>query len=109
VSDDEIPKLEDWLTEFGGRPRRVEIVVAVYELDEPVSDERVHDIPVGQTGVHVVRYDDPRKPPDIDGVHYVMAVNADGSHIWDDWFESLKGALQAIVAGDYGALRLRGA
>jgi len=107
VPEDEIPKFADWLAEFRSRPPHVEVVVAAYHLVTPISDEPIHGMAAGQVGLHVVRYDDPRKPLDIDGEHFVMGVSTNGSHTWDHRFESLTAALEAIAEGDYGAVRSR--
>jgi hypothetical protein len=31
-----------------------------------------------------------------------MGVNAEGEHLWDDWYESEQQARQAIAEGEYG-------
>ncbi len=36
--------------------------------------------------------------------HYVMGVDADGLHLWDDWYDSEQAAREAISDGHYGAV-----
>jgi hypothetical protein len=108
VLGDEVPKVADWLAEFRSRPPLVEVVVAAYDLVEPIGDDPVHGMAAGQVGLQLVRYDDPRSSPNRDGEHYVIGVSADGSHTWDHWFVSLTAAQQAITEGAYGVVRIRG-
>jgi hypothetical protein len=99
MAEDEIPKLADWLAEFRSRPEPTEVVVASYDLVEPVADR-----PGQVVAVDIVRYDAPRWPDPPDDSHYVMGADANGEHHWDDWYESEEAAREAITDGHYGAV-----
>ena len=107
MAEDDIPKLADWLAEYRSRPEPVEVIVASYDLVEPVSDDPHEALSAGQVGVDIVRYDAPGWPGPPDDSHYVMGVNADGAHLWDDWHESEQAAREAMSDGQYGTVVAR--
>lgn len=102
VTNDEIPKLDDWLAQYRGRPEPVEIVVASYDLPKPVADDPVHGMSAGQTGIDIVRYEATGRPGPPDNSHYVMGVDSRGQHTSDDWYETEGDARGAIESGHYG-------
>lgn len=104
MAEEEVPKLADWLAEYRSRPDPIEVVVASYELLEPVPDDPREGMSAGQVAVDIVRYDAPGWPGPPDDSHYVMGVNADGDHLWDNWYESEQAAREAIADGHYGAV-----
>ena len=110
MADEDIPKLADWLAEYHSRPDPVEVVVASYDLVEPVPNDSGEGMSAGQVAVDIVRYDaPPGRPGPPDNAHYVMGVNAAGEHLWDDWYESEEAAREVIADGHYGPVveRLR--
>jgi hypothetical protein len=104
MAEEDIPKLADWLAEYRSRPDPVEVVVASYDLVEPVPNDRRQGLSAGQVAVDIVRYDASGRPGPPDDSHYVMGVNAHGDHLWDNWYESEQAAREAIADGDYGAV-----
>jgi len=58
----------------------------------------------GDVGIDIVRYEAPGRPGPPDNAHYVMGLNAEGRHLWDDWYESEAAAREAIDDGEYGAV-----
>jgi hypothetical protein len=104
VTEDDIPKLADWLAEYRSRPEPVEIIVASYTLPEPIPDDPVHGMSAGQTGIDIVRYAASGRPGPPDNSHYVMGVDGRGQHTWDDWYETEDDARGAIESGHYGAV-----
>ena len=106
MPDDEIPKLADWLAEYRSRPEPVEVVVASFVPAEPAwpGQPRRHGS-AEQVGIDIVRRSEPGPPVTPDCVsHYVMGVDADGLHLWDDWYDSEQAAREAISDGHYGAV-----
>jgi len=102
MSQDEIPRLADWLAEYRSRPKPTEVVVATYDMAEPISDVPENASDAGRVALDIVRYDSPGWPGPPDESHYVMGVNARGEHLWDDWFESEQARREAIGHGRYG-------
>jgi|SRR5947209_16326510 len=107
MTEDDIPKLADWLAEYRSRPAPVEVIVASYDLAEPVPDDPSEGMAAGQIAVDIVRYEAPSERDPEDNAHYVMGVNAKGEHLWDDWYESETAAREAIADGGYGAVTER--
>ena len=107
MGDEDVPKLADWLAEYRGRPEPVEVIVASYDLVEPIPDDPMHALAAGQVGLDIVRYDAPGWPGPPDHAHYVMGVNGRDEHQWDDWYESERDAREAIASGHYGAVTER--
>jgi hypothetical protein len=104
MSDEEIPKLADWLAEYRSRPEPVEVIVASYDLAQPIPDHPDSALSAGQVGLEIVRYDAPGWPGPTDDSHYVMGVNAEDKHLWDDWYDSEQAAREVIASGHYGAV-----
>lgn len=104
MADEDIPKLADWLAEYRSRPEPTEVVVASFDLKEPVPEDPSNGMPAGQTGVDIVKYDRTGWPGPPDNAHYVMGVDRGGRHLWDDWYESEDDARGAIESGRYGDL-----
>jgi hypothetical protein len=104
MAEDEIPKLADWLAEYRSRPEPREVIVASYDLTQPIPDDSAHGMSEGQTGIEIVTYDLTDWPGPADNSHYVMGVDGDGQHLWDDWYESEDAAREAIESGQYGDL-----
>jgi hypothetical protein len=101
---DEIPSLAEWLAEYRSRPEPTEVVVATFDLVEPIPDTPEHGMAAGQVAVDVVRYDRTGWPGPPSNAHYVMGVDPGGNHTWDDWYESEQAAREAITDGHYGAV-----
>ena len=102
MPDDGIPKLADWLAEFRSRPEPVEVVIARFDLVNPVPDHPDQGMSAGQVVVDIVRYDAPARPGPPDDSYYAMGVNRAGEHLWDDWYESEDAARKVIADGHYG-------
>lgn len=102
MAEDEIPKLADWLAEYRTRPEPVEIIVAAYELTEPIPNDPIHGMSAGQTGIDIVRYDKAGWPGPPDNSYYIMGVDGQGQHTWDVWYDSEDAAREAIATGRYG-------
>ena len=104
MAEEEIPKLGDWLAEYRSRPEPAEIIVASYDLNEPIADDQINDMSAGQTGIDVIRYEWTGWPGPPDNAHYVTGVDGRGQHLWDHWYESEHDARGAIESGRYGEL-----
>ena len=102
MAQDDIPKLDDWLAEYRARPKPTEVVIATYDLVEPIPDTPDNGMSAGQVAIDLVRCDSPGWPGPPDSSRYVMGANARGEHLWDDWFESEQAAREAIGRGRYG-------
>jgi hypothetical protein len=104
MGEEEIPKLADWLAEYRSRAEPVQVIVASYALVEPIPNDPTHGMSAGQVALDIVRYDAPGWPGPPDNAHYVMGVNAQGEHLWDNWYESEHDAREVIGSGHYGAV-----
>jgi hypothetical protein len=102
MTQDGIPKLADWLAEYRSRPKPTEVVVATYHCVTPIPDTPDNAGDAGRVALDIVRYDAPGWPGPPDPSHYVMGVDAQGQHLWDDWFKSEQAAREAIAQGHYG-------
>jgi hypothetical protein len=102
MADDDVPRLADWLAEYRARPKHVEVVVATYDLHEPVPNVPAAGLHAGQVAIDIVRIDKPGWPGPADNSHYIMGVDAEGRHLWDDWYESEEAARDVIADGHYG-------
>jgi hypothetical protein len=102
MTQDDIPKLADWLAEYRSRPKPTEVVVATYDCVTPIPDTPDNAGDAGRVALDIVRLDAPGWPGPPDPSHYVMGVDARGQHLWDDWFESEQAAREAIALGRYG-------
>jgi hypothetical protein len=80
MAEDEIPKLADWLAEYRSRPEPREVIVASYDLTQPIPDDSAHGMSEGQTGIEIVTYDLTDWPGPADNSHYVMGVDGDGQN-----------------------------
>lgn len=98
------PSRSEWLAELRSRPKPIEVVVASYDLVEPVPDSPDQGMAAGQVGIDIVRIDQTGWPGQPDESAYVMGVNAGGKHRWDHWYESERVAREVIENGHYGAL-----
>jgi hypothetical protein len=96
------PSLSEWLAEYRSRPAPSEVVVVSYDLVEPVPDTPDHGMAADQVGIDIVRIDKPGWPGPPDDSHYVMGVDAQGRHLWDDWYDSELAAREVIADGHYG-------
>jgi hypothetical protein len=102
MASDEIPRLADWLAQHRSRPAPTEVIVATYDLIEPTPATSDAGMAAGQVAVDIVRYESPARSGPRDNAHYVMGVDSQGQHLWDQWFESEEAARDAILRGEYG-------
>jgi len=102
VPQEDIPRLADWLAEYRSRAKPTEVVVARYDLVQPIPDAPDEGMAAGQVSLDIVRYDSPDRPGPPDDSRFVMGVDARGKHLWDIWHESEQAARKAIAEGHYG-------